>query len=59
MSNYQKYKEKAKQRAIQWQSEYFGTVALSYAALANWQGYFYRLGKNYGLVREFRENGII
>lgn len=27
--------------------------------LAEWQEYFARLGRKYGLLREFAENGII
>lgn len=58
MSNYQKQKEKARGKAIFWQ-QFFADVSLSYSDLAFWQGYFTRLAKRCGLVKEFRENAII
>lgn len=32
---------------------------LSYSEIAEIQGYFYKKGKTLGLLKEFRENGII
>lgn len=57
-TNYTAAKERARQRAIDWQSE-FGEHSYSYGELAAYAAYFTRLGKRYGLLREFRENGII
>lgn len=58
MKNYQKQKEKARQKAVEWQkafprkSRFWGELAI--------QGEKFRsLARRYGLVREFRENGII
>lgn len=58
MNKYQRAKERARDRAVQWQSG-FCDQNYSYGELAYWGEYFERLGKRYGLVREFRENGII
>ncbi len=54
---YKELKEKARQLAIEWQ-EYASEYDMSYAELASWCDYFYRLGKKYGLLGEFRENAI-
>ena len=54
---YAKRKENARQIAIDWQlneSDY----PYSYGGLAILTNYFYRLGKRYGLLKEFRMNGI-
>ena len=54
---YAERKENARQIAIDWQlneSDY----PYSYGGLAILTNYFYRLGKRYGLLREFRMNGI-
>jgi hypothetical protein len=39
----------------QWQAE----QSLSYSELAEWQAEFERIGKEFDLTDEFRENGII
>ena len=54
---YQERKAKARQKAID------GQLASSennydMQDLANWGNYFEKLGKRYGLLKEFRENGI-
>jgi hypothetical protein len=58
MNAYQRAKERARDKAVGWQSG-FCDHNYSYGELAYWGEYFERLGKRYGLVREFRENGII
>lgn len=58
MSMYQKRKERAREKAIQWQSE-LNDHNYSYGELAFFQDYFTSLAKRYGLVGELRENGII
>ena len=58
MNNYQKQKEKARSKAVDWQLD-FNNHNYSYGELAESQGYFERLAKRYGLVKEFRENYII
>lgn len=47
-----------RQQAIDWQRtiEYQN---YSYSELAEWQGYFETLARKYGLIKEFKENGII
>lgn len=50
-------KEVLRAFAIDWQN-YFDNNAITYAELANWQDFFNELGKRYGLLTEFRENGI-
>ena len=58
MTAYQKGKEAARERAIAWQYE-AAEQSLSYGELAEAADHFHRLAKRFGLVREFRENGII
>ena len=58
LNDYQARKEDARQQAIDWQSE-SSELNLSYGGLAIAQDYFNRLGKRYGLLKEFREEGII
>lgn len=55
--SYKEAKEKARNIAIEWQlndSDY----PYSYEGYAILAEYFYKLGKRYGLLKEFRENGI-
>jgi hypothetical protein len=58
MSKYQIAKARARDRAVEWQSG-FCDQNYSYGELVYWQRYFERLAKRYGLVEEFKENGII
>ncbi len=58
MSTYQKAKERARDKAIEWQLD-FENHNYSYGELAYYGNYFEGLAKRYGLVKEFRENGII
>lgn len=58
MNKYQRAKENARNKAIEWQSD-FENHDYSYADLIRWEDYFRGLAKRYGLVREFEENGII
>lgn len=57
MSTYQEKKKKAREKAIEWQ-ERFGEQSISYEELAIAQFVFEQLGRRYGLLTEFRENGI-
>lgn len=57
MNKYQKGKGDAQQSAIDWQQSLRGCE--SWGETAEAQARFERLGKRYGLTREFRENGII
>lgn len=53
-------KESARQLAIDFQNCEDGSadINLSYRELSYIQGFFERVGKKYGLLREFRENAI-
>lgn len=53
-----KTKDEARQKAIDWQI-WQSEQSLSYSELIEWSDYFYKLGKRFGLLREFKENGII
>ena len=44
--------------AIEWQNDFY-KHNYSYGELAYYGDLFERLGKRYGLLKEFRENGII
>jgi hypothetical protein len=54
---YAQRKESARQEAIDWQLE-ASEQNLSYGELAEAGDHFYKIGKRFGLIREFRENGI-
>ena len=54
---YQELKERARQAAIDWQNDNID-FQYSYEGLITLQNYFYKIGKRYGLLKEFRENGI-
>lgn len=58
MTNYKREKEKAREKAIEWQLDFMERVYF-WSELIEWAHYFEKLGKRYGLLREFRENGII
>lgn len=47
----------AREEAIEWQ-EYAAKQSMSYEAVAVAQFHFEQLGRRYGLLTEFRENGI-
>lgn len=57
MNKYQQGKGRAREQAINWQLD-FNNHNYSYSELADYGDYFYKLGKRYGLLKEFRENGI-
>lgn len=56
MDNYKKQKTKARQIAIEWQCNDSHNLSMVEYMMATSR--FYKLGKRYGLLREFRENGI-
>ena len=58
MSRYTRAKGNARQKAMDWQTD-FHNNSYSYGELAAFAEYFTRLAKRYGLMTEFRENGII
>jgi len=51
-------KEAAREQAIDWQ-DWLSENNVSYEGLAIATNYFEKLGRRYGLIREFRENAII
>ena len=57
MIYYQRRKEQVRQEAIEWLLD-FNNHIYSWGELAEWGDYFYKLGKRYGLLREFHENAI-
>lgn len=57
MNKYQKQKEAARQQAIEWQLENCERN-MYMSELAEVGEYFARLGRRFGLLREFRENAI-
>lgn len=56
--NYLEKKDAAREAAIEWQTE-TAQKNYSYGELAFFQNHFYKLGKRYGLLKEFKENCII
>ena len=55
---YSEKKAKLREEAVEWQCD-FSKHDYSYGELAEMQAYFEKEGKKYGLMKEFRENGII
>ena len=58
MNKYQQAKERARQKVVDWQLTFSDNVYY-WSDLADFAAYFEKLGKRYGLVKEFKENGII
>lgn len=58
MKTYQERKAEARAEAIETQQK-IQTLALSYGEINDLSNYFYKIGKKYGLLKEFRENCII
>lgn len=58
MNNYQRGKEAAREMAVEF-SLTFGEHTYFWSDLAEFTAKFERLGRRYGLLREFRENGIL
>ena len=61
-SNKQKYyegKEKARQKAIEFQNSFSEGKTWYYSELAEMTEQFKKLAKRYGLIEEFTENGIL
>lgn len=55
--SYQEKKQEIRNRAIEWQHNFSDRV-MSWGEVAAETAEFERLGRRYGLLREFRENGI-
>jgi hypothetical protein len=56
--DYKQAKARAREQAQQWQKD-FADHSHSWGELADAAARFERLGRRFGLLREFRENGII
>lgn len=56
-NKYQIEKGKARQKAMDWQND-FASHSYYWSELAEWTQYFEKLGKRYGLLTEFRTEGI-
>lgn len=59
INNYQKNKERTRQKAIEFSNSFSEGKVYYYSELAEIQSYFETQGKRYGLLTEFRENAII
>lgn len=55
---YAELKAEKRQEAIDWQLDW-GNHNYSWGEIAYYSDYFEKIGKRYGLLKEFRENGII
>ena len=58
MTKYQSEKEKIRQQVIEWQNNFYNNN-WTYQDIYYYTKRFIKLAKRYGLVKEFRENGII
>ena len=58
MTKYQKAKGMARDAAIEWQAN-FCNEDYSWGELMMFADHWYKVGKRYGLLREFAENGLI
>lgn len=56
-AKYLRAKEAARQEAIDWQAD-FPNHNYSWGEMAEFEAYFEKLGRRYGLLREFRDNCI-
>ena len=58
MTEYQKRKTSARNRAAEWQSD-FENHNYTWGEISDIQDSFRKIGKRYGLLKEFKENGIL
>lgn len=58
MNKYEQGKQRAREAAIKWQSE-FCKASPDWLKVKNDFDKFMKLARRYGLITEFRENGII
>ena len=63
MSKYQRYYNKRKrqlvEQAIEWQMKFSDGEVMWWSDIAEACDYFSYWGKRFGLIREFKENGIL
>ena len=55
---YREKKARLREEAVRWQHD-SSRHCLSYGEIVEKQAYFEKEGKKYGLMKEFKENGII
>lgn len=55
---YKEQKQKARELAQTWQQD-FANNNYSWEEIGGFTDYFTKLGKRYGLLKEFRENGVL
>lgn len=55
---YQQKKAEARAEAQEWQENAI-YMSTTWGGVASFYDHFYKLGKRYGLLKEFKENGII
>ena len=56
---YQRGKDRARSAAIDWQMGWESGTERDQWSCSEWTAFFRRVGKRFGLLREFYENGII
>ena len=59
MKTYEKKKERARRLALDWQAALDSGVQHSWQWCIEWAARFEKIGRKYGLLREFSENGVI
>ena len=55
---YKEKKEKARQFAMNWQNNFY-KMTYDWQAVIQWNERWQKIGRKYGLVKEFKENGVI
>ena len=55
---YKEQKQRARELAVQWQYD-FANNNYNWEEISEFTDYFTKLGKRYGLLKEFRENGVL
>lgn len=58
-NRYQEMKEKVRQEAIDYAYNWEEITTNGDKSIWEWTAYFRKLGKRYGLIREFEENAIL
>lgn len=56
---YAEKKDEIRQMAIDYQNMFVEGETFYWSDIAEWTEFFEKYGKRYGLLKEFRENGII
>ena len=59
MSNYEENKNKIRQQAIDWLESFSEGKNYCWSEIAETSDYFEKMGRRYGLLQEFRDNGVV